>query len=90
MSDFADTKVGTKVEKFLGIGNAGAAASTVVQVQKEGWLYKRPFTGSQKGAWQKRYFVLKDSFLFWYEKKSEGGGFSAWLDPGKWRADPTN
>jgi hypothetical protein len=48
----------------------------VVQVQKEGWLYKRPFTGSQKGAWQKRYFVLKDSFLFWYEKKDKDSNFN--------------
>ena len=90
MGDFAaQTQVGAKVEKFLGIGSAGTATS-VVQVQKEGWLHKRPFTGSQKGAWQKRYFVLKDSFLFWYEKKPEGGGFCAWPRRARRCARPTD
>ena len=70
-----DAKVGAKVEKFLGIGQAGLQTSAVVGVQKEGWLMKKPFTGSEKGAWQRRYFMLKDSFLFWYDKKGDGGGF---------------
>ena len=42
-----------------------------LNVQKEGWLWKRPFTGSVNGSWQKRYFVLKDSFLFWFDSKSD-------------------
>jgi hypothetical protein len=42
-----------------------------LNVQKEGYLWKRPFTGSVNGAWQKRYFVLKDSFLFWFDTKSD-------------------
>jgi len=37
--------------------------------EKEGFLYKR---GTMKGSrWLKRYFILKDNLLFYFEKKSD-------------------
>lgn len=68
---------GKKAEKFFGLG--GGAAETpagFLQVQREGWLSKKPLTGTKAGAWQKRYFVLKDSFLLWYESKPTQGTFN--------------
>lgn len=54
----------------------GVDGTAPLNVQKEGWLWKRPFTGSAEGAWQKRYFVLKDSFLLWYDDKVSGVPFN--------------
>ena len=67
-----DVSINSSAQKRLGIG-AGTAGvpKGYLNVQKEGWLYKRPFTGSVNGAWQKRYFILKDSFLFWFDAKTE-------------------
>ena len=46
---------------------AGNAASGEVTLQMSGYLMKKPFSsGGRSGPWQKRFFVLKDGFLFWY------------------------
>lgn len=58
--------LGRKAEKFLGLG---ASLGNSTPVQREGYLYKKPLTGSKDGSWQKRYFVLKDSFLLYYDAK---------------------
>lgn len=44
----------------------GAAADYVAEDLK-GWLHKQ----STKGAWQKRYFILKDGELFYFRKPEE-------------------
>ncbi len=39
-----------------------------MQTQKRGWMHKQPLNSNSK-KWQRRYFVLKDSFIFWYGKQ---------------------
>ena len=44
-----------------------ADPSSEVTIQMSGYLMKKPFSsGGRSGPWQKRFFVLKDGFLFWY------------------------
>jgi hypothetical protein len=78
MSDFGKgAEFGKKAEKFFGLGGAsGENPEGFLQGQREGWLYKKPLAGTKAGAWQKRYFVLKDSFLFWYDSKPGQGTFN--------------
>jgi len=62
--------VGSKAQDKLGI--SANSKTHVLQVQRSGWLMKKPFlggTGPKKGQWQRRFFILKDSFLFWYSNK---------------------
>lgn len=73
----SDAEFGKKAEKFFGLGgSAGDTPSGYLQVQREGWMYKKPLSDSKVGAWQKRYFVLKDSFLFWYDVKPAQQAFN--------------
>ena len=68
---------GKKAEKFFGLGGGAAElADGFLQVQREGWMHKKPLAGSKAGAWQKRYFILKDSFLLWYDAKPQQGTFN--------------
>ena len=74
-----NAEFGKKEKKFFGLGGAGSDDSSpdsFLQVQREGWLYKKPLAGVRSGVWQKRYFVLKDSFLFWYDSKPSQGTFN--------------
>mmetsp|Transcript_21580 Transcript_21580/g.38119 ORF Transcript_21580/g.38119 Transcript_21580/m.38119 type:complete len:331 (+) Transcript_21580:317-1309(+) len=63
--------LGNKAQEMLGLRNK---TKTSFQIQRSGYLMKKPFSKASKngvrGAWQKRYFVLKDSFLFWYSHRS--------------------
>jgi hypothetical protein len=59
----AAQKLPSKAQQVFGVGKLNLFAS-----QKEGWMQKKPFT-KKSGAWQRRYFVLKDSFLAWYDKE---------------------
>lgn len=60
--------VGSKAQEMLGLSSNNK--NRVLTVQRQGFLYKKPFSSSSgRGQWQRRYFVLKDSFLFWYQGK---------------------
>ncbi|GBG28181.1 Pleckstrin-likey domain-containing family D member 1 [Hondaea fermentalgiana] len=59
--------VGSKAQEMLGLGPN--SKSRVLEVQRQGFLYKKPFSSNRRGQWQRRYFVLKDSFLLWYTSK---------------------
>jgi hypothetical protein len=78
MSEFGkNAEFGKKAEKFFGLGGgAGETVAGFLQVQREGWMWKKPLTGTKAGAWQKRYFVLKDAFLFWYDSKPAQASFN--------------
>lgn len=68
---------GKKAEKLFGVGDgAGETQQGYLQTQRDGWLYKKPLQGSKAGSWQKRYFILKDSFLLWYDNKPAQGSFN--------------
>lgn len=56
----------------------GSATRTNLYVQKKGFLSKKPFSAPsmvKHQKWQRRWFVLKDSFLIWYKSKPSKGDF---------------
>ena len=56
----------------------GTVAKTSLYVQKKGFLSKKPFSAKsvvKHQKWQKRWFVLKDSFLIWYKSRPGKGDF---------------
>lgn len=56
----------------------GTVVKTSLYVQKKGYLSKKPFSAKsvvKHQKWQKRWFVLKDSFLIWYKSKPSKGDF---------------
>jgi hypothetical protein len=59
--------VGSKAQEMLGLGPNSKVR--ILQVQRQGFLLKKPFSRGGQGSWQRKYFVLKDSFLFWYAAK---------------------
>jgi len=49
------------------------AGAGKVSVQRAGFLFKKPFyKKGLRNKFQKRYFVLKDSFILWYKKAPPG------------------
>mmetsp|Transcript_1975 Transcript_1975/g.2539 ORF Transcript_1975/g.2539 Transcript_1975/m.2539 type:complete len:312 (+) Transcript_1975:260-1195(+) len=49
------------------------AGAGKVSVQRSGFLFKKPFyKKGLRNKFQKRYFVLKDSFILWYKKAPPG------------------
>ncbi len=53
----------TKTDKFFGLNKM----ENSVRPQKSGWLSKKPYYSSGFGTmWWKKFFVVKDSFLFCY------------------------
>jgi len=70
--------MGSKAQAMLGIGGSSSnlGVSSIVQTQRQGFMHKKPFTKAGitgNGNWQKRFFILKDSFLFWYKSKPSTG-----------------
>ena len=47
-----------------------AATNANVEIQKCGLVYKLPWSGKAK-AWKRRYFVVKDGYMMYYEEDAE-------------------
>lgn len=56
------TELNKKTDKFFGLDKTESS----LRPQKSGFLYKRPFF-KVGGIWRKRWFAVKDSFMFWYD-----------------------
>jgi PH domain len=65
----------SKTDKMFGLDQQESS----MRPQKEGWLIKKPFRGSSgftSKLARKRWFAVKDSFIFWWDNEpARDGGF---------------
>jgi PH domain/Inhibitor of Apoptosis domain len=81
--DAADLpKKSPRDRKVPGLGGGGSSrvgsrvsSTNRGEVMREGYIFKKG--GFRAKEWQKRFFVLRDTTLFWYEKESDKFGTPA-------------